>query len=211
MAGTELLQRIKTTTAHKRLPIIVYTGRDLTGAEEAEVRKLAETIVIKDVRSPERLLDETALFLHRNENNLPEEKRKLLEELHRMVPEIVDAKILVVDDDVRNIFAITSALEAHGANVVYAENGRDGLSLLEKEGDVEAVLMDIMMPEMDGYEVMRRIRAQSRFKDLPIIAVTAKAMRADREKCIQAGATDYIAKPVNMDHLVSLLRVSLSR
>jgi CheY-like chemotaxis protein len=127
------------------------------------------------------------------------------------VPELEGAKILVVDDDVRNIFAITSALEAHHANVLYAENGRDGLAMLEKTPDVDAVLMDIMMPEMDGYEVMKRIRAQVRFKQLPIIAVTAKAMRADREKCIQAGATDYIAKPVNIDHLLSLLRVSLSR
>ena len=130
--------------------------------------------------------------------------------MRRAVPELEGKTILVVDDDVRNIFAITSALERHHASVAYAENGRDGLALLEQTPNIDAVLMDIMMPEMDGYEVMRRIRAQPRFKELPIIAVTAKAMRADREKCMQAGANDYIAKPVDMDQLLSLLRVSLS-
>jgi CheY-like chemotaxis protein len=211
MSGFRLLQEIKRKPEHRDLPIIVYTGKDLTKKEETELKRLAETIIIKDVKSPERLLDETAIYLHRPEASLPEAQRKVLRELHQTVPTLAGTTVLVVDDDLRNIFAITSALESHQATVLYAENGKDGLELLDKHPAIEVVLMDIMMPEMDGYEVMRRIRINEKFRHLPIIALTAKAMRHDREKCIQAGASDYIAKPVDMDKLLSMLRVWLSR
>jgi CheY-like chemotaxis protein/signal transduction histidine kinase/HAMP domain-containing protein len=207
MKGIDLLTHIKQREQPDSLPVIVYTGRDLGAKEETELRKFVEAIIVKDVRSPERLLYETSLYLHRNDATLSEVQRRVLDELERTVPALASSKILVVDDDVRNIFAITSALERHGANVVFAENGRDGLELLEKTPNVRAVLMDIMMPEMDGYEVIRRIRAEPRYRGLPVIAVTAKAMQTDREKCIEAGATDYIAKPVDVEHLLSLLRV----
>jgi CheY-like chemotaxis protein len=207
MRGIDLLTHIKQRGEPESLPIIVYTGRDLGSKEETELRKFVEAIIVKDVRSPERLLYETSLYLHRNDATLSEVQRRVLDELERTVPALASSKILVVDDDVRNIFAITSALERHGANVVFAENGRDGLELLEKTPNIRAVLMDIMMPEMDGYEVIRRIRAEPRYQGLPVIAVTAKAMQTDREKCIEAGATDYIAKPVDVEHLLSLLRV----
>jgi HAMP domain-containing protein/CheY-like chemotaxis protein/GAF domain-containing protein len=206
MRGIELLTHIK-QRGQAELPIIVYTGRDLSSKEETDLKKFVEAIIVKDVRSPERLLYETSLYLHRTESTLSETQRRVLDELERSVPVLASSKILVVDDDVRNIFAITSALERHGANVVFAENGRDGLELLEKTPNVRAVLMDIMMPEMDGYEVIRRIRAEPKYQGIPVIAVTAKAMQTDREKCIEAGATDYIAKPVDVEHLLSLLRV----
>jgi len=157
------------------------------------------------------LLAETALFLHRVEANLPEPKRRILEQLHRRDPVLAGRKVLVVDDDVRNIFALTSALEANNMLVVHAENGQEGIDVLQSTPGVEAVLMDIMMPGMDGYETTRAIRSISKFKNLPIIALTAKAMKADREKCIEAGASDYISKPLDIDQLLSLLRVWLYR
>ncbi len=209
IGGLELLHRIKRNERLRELPIIVYTGRDLTVDEETQLEQLAETIIVKDVDSPARLLDETARFLHRAEAGLPESHRRVIRELQTS-PSLEGASVLVVDDDVRNIFAITSVLEAHHASVVSAENGRDGLRLLETT-HVDIVLMDVMMPDIDGYTVMRQIRAQPRFASLPIIAVTAKAMKTDREKCIQAGASDYIAKPVDLDKLLSLLRVWLSK
>jgi CheY-like chemotaxis protein len=210
MSGVDLLRKIKLLPDHTELPIVVYTGRDLEAKENHEIAQLAKSIVIKDAASPERLFDETSLYLHRVESNLPEPRQKMLASLHRSVPMLRTARVLVVDDDVRNIFAIASALERYEATVLYAENGQDGLDMLEHAPDIDVVLMDIMMPGMDGYEVIRRIRAEERFQSLPIIALTARAMRGDREKCIQAGASDYIAKPVDMDHLLSLLRVSLS-
>src|SRR5262249_28722020 len=155
MSGFELLERIKGEAALHDLPIIVYTGKDLSAQEETRLKKYAETIIIKDVKSPERLLDETALFLHRVEANLPEEKCRVLEQLHSSDAVFAGKKVMVVDDDVRNIFAITSVLEAYGMNVVFAENGKDGVELLEQNNDVALVLMDVMMPEMDGYETMR--------------------------------------------------------
>jgi CheY-like chemotaxis protein len=211
MPGLELLQRIKRHRDWRELPIIVYTGRDLSKREEIQLKRLSETIIIKDVKSPERLLAETSLYLHRADGELPEQQRKMLRELDQKVPELAGRKVLVVDDDVRNIFAITSALERYDIVVQFADNGKEGLELLEKTGDFDAILMDIMMPEMDGYEIMRRIRANDRWKTLPIIALTAKAMRTDREKCIEAGASDYIAKPVEMDKLLSTLRVWLTK
>jgi CheY-like chemotaxis protein len=167
-------------------------------------------LIVKDVRTPERLLDETALFLHRPEAKLPEAKRKLLEKIRRESPAIAGKKVLIVDDDVRNIFALTSALERHQMEILNAESGPEAIALLRATPDVEAVLMDIMMPTMDGFEVIRRLRADPKFAALPIIALTAKAMKADRDQCIEAGASDYISKPIDVNHLVSLLRVWLN-
>jgi CheY-like chemotaxis protein/signal transduction histidine kinase/HAMP domain-containing protein len=213
MKGLELIENIKKQPGLSELPIIVYTGKDLTRAQDAELRRLTESIIVKDVKSPERLLDETALFLHRVEDALPEPKRRMLQQLHHKDPVLAGRRVLIVDDDLRNIFAITSALERQDMVVTYAENGRDGLAALEGDdgANIDVVLTDIMMPEMDGYEVMRAIRARPAFVDLPIIALTAKAMKVDREKCLEAGASDYIAKPVDVDQLLSLLRVWLYR
>jgi CheY-like chemotaxis protein len=167
--------------------------------------------VLKGVQSPERLLDETALFLHRVVAELPEPKRRMLEHLHQTSEALAGRKVLVVDDDVRNIFALSSVLERHGMHVVIATNGQEGINVLEQTPDVSLALMDIMMPGMDGYETMRRIRQMPRFRRLPIIALTAKAMKGDREKCLEAGASDYVAKPVDTGQLVSLLRSWLHR
>jgi HAMP domain-containing protein/CheY-like chemotaxis protein/signal transduction histidine kinase len=209
MSGFDFLEKVKSNPAMSDLPIIVYTGKQLTPPEETQVKKYAETIIVKDVKSPERLLDETALFLHRVEAKLPETKRKMLEQLHDSDSVIADKRVLIVDDDVRNIFSLTSVLEDNGMDVRFTENGKDAIAALEEDPDVDVVLMDVMMPEMDGYETMRAIRANPRFKSLPIIALTAKAMKGDREKCIAAGASDYIMKPVDTDQLISLLRVWL--
>jgi len=211
MTGMELIGKIRNEVGRRRLPTVIYTGKELSRREEAELRTLAEAVVVKDARSPERLLDETSLFLHRDAERLSEPKRRMLEAVRRNDPVLRGRKVLVVDDDVRNIFALTTGLERSQMKVVYAERGRDGLDLLRKEQDIEAVLMDVMMPEMDGYETMREIRKMPQFATLPIIAVTAKAMKGDREKCIEAGASDYIAKPVDMEQLLSLLRVWLYR
>ncbi|MEO8194943.1 MAG: response regulator, partial [Gemmatimonadales bacterium] len=209
MSGYDLLEKVKSDPQKADLPIIVYTGKELTQAEETRIRKYAETIIMKDVRSPERLLDETALFLHRVEAKLPEQKRRMLEQLHDADAVIAGKKVLIVDDDVRNIFSLTSVLEDHGMNVRFAENGKDAMVALEQDSEVDAILMDVMMPEMDGYETTRAIRGLTQFKSLPIIALTAKAMKGDREKCIAAGASDYITKPVDTEQLLSLLRVWL--
>ncbi|MEH2439471.1 HAMP domain-containing protein [Nostoc sp.] len=211
MTGFELIDRIKLLPNGKTLPIIVYTGREISKAQETELRRIAETIIIKDVRSPERLLDETALFLHRIQANLPAPKRQILEQLHSIDYLLAGKKALIVDDDMRNIFALTSMLERYQIQVIYAENGREGITLLENTPDIDVVLMDVMMPEMDGYETTSLIRQNEQFKSLPIIALTAKAMQGDREKCIEAGASDYITKPVDTEQLLSLLRVWLYR
>jgi CheY-like chemotaxis protein len=211
MSGLHLLERMRADKAMSQVPVIVYTGKELTKTEEGELRQLAQTIIIKDVKSPERLLDETTLFLHRIESSLPPEKQRLLDSLHRSDPTLTGKKALVVDDDIRNIFALTSILERHEMDVQYAENGHDALKILNDNPDVDVVLMDVMMPEMDGYEATRRIRSNPTFEALPIIAITAKAMKGDREKCINAGASDYVTKPVDSDQLISLLRVWLSR
>ena len=210
MNGFELMEQIK-RQSNNHLPIIVYTGRELTRSQETELKRMAETIIVKDVRSPERLLDETALFLHRIQANLPESKRQILQRLESKDPVLAGKKVLIVDDDVRNIFALTSMLEQYEMQVTYAENGREGIEILNDTPGVDLVLMDVMMPEMDGYETMQLIRQQNQFKSLPIIALTAKAMQGDREKCITAGASDYITKPVDNDQLLSLLRVWLYR
>jgi HAMP domain-containing protein/CheY-like chemotaxis protein len=209
MSGFELIERIKADPRHRRLPVIVYTGRELTDEDKARLHGLAQTVIIKDVTTMERLLDETALFLHRVEANLPERKQRVLRRLAKSDPQLAERSVLVVDDDLRNIFALTSLLEGHKMHVQYAENGRRALAKLEENPEIDVVLMDIMMPEMDGYEALRKIRERPRWKELPVIALTAKAMKGDREKCLEAGASDYITKPVDADQLLSLLRVWL--
>jgi CheY-like chemotaxis protein/HAMP domain-containing protein/GAF domain-containing protein len=209
--GFELLETVKANPQMWDLPIIIYTGKALSQAEETKLRKFAETIIVKDVKSPERLLDETALFLHRVEAKLPEQKRRMLERLHNTDAVFSGKRVLIVDDDVRNIFSLTSMLEDHGMQVSFAENGKDAVAMLRERQDFDLVLMDIMMPEMDGYETTRAIRQIPALKALPIIALTAKAMKGDREKTIAAGASDYITKPVDTDQLLSLMRVWLYR
>jgi len=211
MTGFDLVQRVKSEVGLRKLPTIVYTGKDMTKKEELELRRLAESVVVKDARSPERLLEETALFLHRSAETMPDQQRQTLERLHKANPVLAGRRVLIVDDDVRNIFALTTFLEQSRMQVFYAESGREGIARLQETPGIEAVLMDVMMPELDGYETIRSIREIPQFRGLPIIAVTAKAMKGDREKCIEAGATDYIPKPVDRDHLLSLLRVWLSR
>jgi CheY-like chemotaxis protein/signal transduction histidine kinase len=211
VSGFELLETVKANPAMWELPIIIYTGKELTQAEETRLRKFAETIIVKDVKSPERLLDETALFLHRVEAKLPEQKRRMLERLHNADAVFSGKRVLIVDDDVRNIFSLTSMLEDHGMQVSFAENGRDAIAMLKERQDFDLVLMDIMMPELDGYETTRSIREIPALRSLPIIALTAKAMKGDREKTIAAGASDYITKPVDPDQLLSLMRVWLYR
>jgi CheY-like chemotaxis protein len=211
MSGFELLDRIHGDPAIRDLPVVVFTGKDLSEAEEERLRAAAKSVVLKDVQSPERLFDETALFLHRVVADLPEAKQQLLERLHGSNDVLRKRKVLVVDDDARNIFALTTVLENHEMDVLSATNGRQAIELIEQTPDLSVVLMDIMMPEMDGYETMREIRKDPRLRTLPILALTAKAMKGDREKCLEAGASDYVAKPVNTDQLLSLLRVWLYR
>jgi CheY-like chemotaxis protein len=209
MSGFELVDRIKEQLGEKHLPVIVYTGKELTPEEETRLKRVSESIIVKNVKAPERLLAETALFLHRVEANLPDTKRKMLQQLSEKDPVLVNKKVLIVDDDVRNIFALTSVLERQNMKVLFAENGRQAIEKLESTPDIDVVLMDVMMPEMDGYETTHAIRQKESFRALPIITVTAKAMKDDREKSIEAGASDYITKPVDTEQLLSLLRVWL--
>jgi CheY-like chemotaxis protein len=206
MTGFELVEQIKKDARHKDLPIIVYTGKDLTRKEEAQLRRLAESIIIKGVQSPERLLDETSLYLHRSTARLPDAQRKMLEELHHPDSVLAGKKVLVVDDDMRNLFAMASLLERFGMEVLTAENGKEAVGMLQEQTGIDIVLMDIMMPEMDGYATLREIRKIKRLDSLPVIAITARAMKGDREKCLEAGASDYAAKPVESGHLITLLR-----
>jgi CheY-like chemotaxis protein/HAMP domain-containing protein len=209
MTGFEVLTEIQNDPRLHNLPIIVYTGANLTKKDETRLRKAAKAIVVKDVRSPERLLDETALFLHRGTDDLSEPQRRILEQFYGNDTLLSSKEVLVVDDDVRNIFALTSVLERYNMNVISAESGKEALGILQEMPSINIVLMDIMMPEMDGYDTMRAIRRLPQFKALPIIALTAKAMKGDREKCLEAGASDYIAKPVNAEQLLSLMRLRL--
>lgn len=209
MSGFDLLEKIKANDKLKKIPIIVYTGRDLSKEENARLLKLSNTVVLKTANSHERLLDETMLFLHRVESHLPKEKQNIIRKLHKTDEVLKNKTILVVDDDIRNIYSLTNALEEEGMNCLTAENGKDAIKLLKENPSVEIVLMDIMMPEMDGYEATKEIRSFSKFETLPVIALTAKAMKGDREKCLKAGMSDYISKPVNIDQLLSLMRVWL--
>jgi CheY-like chemotaxis protein len=211
MTGFDLLEKFQQDPALANVPVVVYTGKDLSRDEQARLSTMAKSIVLKDVKSPERLLDETALFLHRVVTDLPPQKQAMLERLHNSAEVLRGRKVLVVDDDARNIFALTSVLENHDVDVMSATNGRHAIELIRSTPDLAMVLMDIMMPEMDGYETMREIRLDPQFRTLPILALTAKAMKGDREKCLDAGASDYISKPVNTDQLLSLMRVWLFR
>jgi HAMP domain-containing protein/CheY-like chemotaxis protein/signal transduction histidine kinase len=211
MSGFEVLDRIRLDPDLAEVPVVVFTGRALSVEEDARLHDLARSVVVKGVESPERLLDETSLFLHRVVADLPPEKQRLLERLHRSDEDLIDKSVLIVDDDVRNIFALSSMLERHGMKVRTATTGGEAITLLESNPDVAIVLMDIMMPMMDGYETMRAIRKNALFRRLPIVALTAKAMKGDREKCLQAGASDYLAKPVNMEQLFAALRMWLHR
>ena len=210
MDGGELLARLDSEGVTLP-PVIVYTARDLTMDEEALLRERAESIVIKDVRSQERLLDEVSLFLHRVVSQMPEKKQKVIHNLHDMVTILKDKKVLVVDDDMRTTFALAHLLAENGMKPIKAANGEKALQLLDEHPDMDLVLMDIMMPVMDGYETMQRIRAQERFRSLPIIALTAKAMPEDRKRCLAAGANDYLPKPLDQDRLFSMMRVWLCR
>ncbi len=211
MGGLELLELVKREINPQGLRVVVYTGRDLTPGEQAQLELLAETTILKDVRSMEHLVDKTALFLHRIESKLRPATRQLLHQGQQADPDLAGKRVLIVDDDLRNIFALTSKLERWELAVLRAENGKQALDLLLRTPEVDLVLMDIMMPEMDGYQTIRAIRGHARFRSLPIIALTAKAMREDRQKCIEAGASDYLAKPVSSDQLLSMLRVWLYR
>ena len=206
-----LLEQAAADEGLRELPIVVYVAEPLEAADRARLDQLAAAVNATIVSTPERLVDETALHLHRMEARLPAATRKLLSQLRTADFVFHGKRILIVDDDVRNVFALTSALEMRGMNVVYAENGREGVTKLRETSDVDLVLIDVMMPEMDGYETAREIRGMSRFDALPIIALTAKAMKGDRDKCIAAGASDYITKPVDVEQLLSLMRVWLHR
>jgi CheY-like chemotaxis protein len=211
MSGFDILERLRDTPSLSDLPVVVFTGKDLSPDEDARLHTLARSVVVKGVESPERLLDETALFLHRVITDLPPEKQKMLGRLHRSDEALTGRKVLVVDDDVRNIFALSSVLERRGMTVLTAGTGREAIATLDSTPDVAIVLMDIMMPEMDGYQTMQVIRQKAMFSRLPIIALTAKAMKGDREKCLEAGASEYLAKPVDTDQLLSALRMWLHR
>ena len=211
MSGFDVLERLRDNPSVGDLPVVVFTGKELSPEEDARLHSLARSVVVKGVESPERLLDETALFLHRIIGNLPPEKQKMLDRLHRSDDALVGKKVLVVDDDVRNIFALSSLLERRGMTVLSAGTGREAIATLEETPEIAIVLMDIMMPEMDGYETMQVIRQNTLFRRLPIIALTAKAMKGDREKCLEAGASEYLAKPVNTEQLLSALRMWLHR
>jgi HAMP domain-containing protein/signal transduction histidine kinase/CheY-like chemotaxis protein len=210
-AAFALLEAVAADDVLRELPIVVYTADPLEGGERARLDQLTAAVNATTVSTPERLVDETALHLHRMEARLPAATRKLLSQLRTADSVFHGKRILIVDDDIRNVFALTSALEMRGMKVVYAENGREGVTKLRETSDVDLVLLDVMMPEMDGYETARAIRGMSRFDALPIISLTAKAMKGDRDKCIAAGASDYITKPVDVDQLLSLMRVWLHR
>jgi CheY-like chemotaxis protein/signal transduction histidine kinase/HAMP domain-containing protein len=211
MSGFEVLERMRGDDALTDVPVVVFTGRELSAEEDAQLHTMARSIVVKGVESPERLLNETALFLHRVITDLPAEKQQMLERLNSSDEDLVGRTVLLVDDDARNIFALSSVLERRGMNVLTATTGNEAIDLIEKTPSLAIVLMDIMMPEMDGYQTMEKIRQNREYRRLPIIALTAKAMKGDREKCLEAGASDYLAKPVNTEQLLSALRMWLHR
>ena len=211
MSGFEVLECMRSEPALADVPVVVFTGRELSAGEDAQLHTMARSIVVKGVELPERLLDETALFLHRIITDLPAEKQRMLERLNSSDEDLVGRTVLLVDDDLRNIFALSSALERRGMHVLTATTGREAITLIEQTPDLAIVLMDIMMPEMDGYQTIENIRRNPGYRRLPIVALTAKAMKGDREKCLEAGASDYLAKPVNTEQLLSALRMWLHR
>jgi CheY-like chemotaxis protein len=203
LSGYDLLEKMAGQDDVAFPPVIVYTGRALSIEEEQRLRRYSKSIIIKDARSPERLLDEVTLFLHQVESKLPPERQQMLKAARNRDSSLEGRRVLIVEDDVRNIFALSSVLEPKGAKIEIARNGLEALDALA----VDMVLMDIMMPEMDGFTAMREIRKRSEWKKIPIIALTAKAMKDDQEKCLAAGANDYIAKPLDVEQLLSLVRV----
>ncbi|MBD9544802.1 MULTISPECIES: HAMP domain-containing protein [Ensifer] len=211
MTGFEVLEKIRDDDDIVEVPVVVFTGRELSPEEDARLHSMARSVVVKGVESPERLLDETALFLHRVVADMPAAKQTMLEELHSSDEDLLGEAVLLVDDDARNIFALSSVLERRGMRVLTATTGSEAIEVLQNEPGVAIVLMDIMMPGMDGYETMQVIRSDSKFRRLPILALTAKAMKGDREKCLEAGASDYLAKPVNTEQLLAALRMWLHR
>ena len=211
MSGFEVLEEMRSDGLLSDVPVVVFTGRELSSEEDARLHTMARSIVVKGVESPERLLDETALFLHRVITDLPPAKQRMLERLNSSDEDLVGRSVLLVDDDSRNIFALSSVLERRGMKVLTATTGREAIELLEANTGLAIVLMDIMMPEMDGYQTVQKIRENPAYRRLPIIALTAKAMKGDREKCLEAGASDYLAKPVNTEQLLSALRMWLHR
>jgi CheY-like chemotaxis protein/signal transduction histidine kinase/HAMP domain-containing protein len=211
MSGFEVLEELRGDAKLSDVPVVVFTGRELSAEEDAELHTMARSIVVKGVESPERLLDETALFLHRVVTELPPEKQRMLERLNSSDEDLVGRTVLLIDDDARNIFALSSVLERRGMHVLTATTGREAIALADATPDLAIALMDIMMPEMDGYQTIHAIRQKPDFRRLPIIALTAKAMKGDREKCMEAGASDYLAKPVNTEQLLSALRMWLHR
>jgi len=211
MKGFELIDELHGLSEAKELPVLVYSNRMLSKKEELALKRLGQTMALKDVRSPQRLLDEASLFLHRPFASMTDAQRDMIGELHQDGTVLAGKKVLIVDDDIRNIFAMTSLLEPYKMHAVSAETGKSAIEILQENNDIDVVLMDIMMPDMDGYDTMRAIRKLAKFRSLPIIALTAKAMKGDREKCIEAGASDYIAKPVDTEQLLSMLRIWLYR
>jgi CheY-like chemotaxis protein/signal transduction histidine kinase/HAMP domain-containing protein len=211
MSGFEVLERMRVHPTLADVPVVVFTGRELSAEEDAQLHMMARSIVVKGVESPERLLDETALFLHRVVTDLPSEKQRMLERLNSSDEDLVGQTVLLVDDDSRNIFALSSLLERRGMKVLTATTGSEAIELVESTPSLAIVLMDIMMPEMDGYQTIERIRRNPAYRRLPIVALTAKAMKGDREKCLEAGSSDYLAKPVNTEQLLSALRMWLHR
>jgi CheY-like chemotaxis protein len=206
--GFRLIEQVKSQQRYSTLPIIVYTSKDLSHDEEQRLRKYAASVIVKSgVKSMERLLGDSARFLHRVEARMSVRQRDMIREARGPDASLAGKKILIIDDDMRNIFALTSVLEAHDVQVLHAESGRAGIDMLNAHPDVALVLMDVMMPDLDGYETTGMIRADSRFADLPIIAVTAKALKDDRDRCLSAGASDYLAKPVDPDRLMELVRL----
>ena len=211
MSGFEVLERMRAEQALADVPVVVFTGRELSANEDAQLHTMARSIVVKGVELPERLLDETALFLHRVFSGLPPDKQRMLERLNSSDEDLIGRSVLLVDDDARNIFALSSALERRGMHVLTATTGSEAIELIDQTPGLAIVLMDIMMPEMDGYQTIENIRGNPAYRRLPIIALTAKAMKGDREKCLEAGASDYLAKPVNTEQLLSALRMWLHR
>jgi CheY-like chemotaxis protein len=211
MSGFEVLEQIRNDEELSSVPVVVFTGRELSAEEDAELHTMARSIVVKGVESPERLLDETSLFLHRVITELPIEKQRMLEKLNSSDEDLVGKTALLVDDDARNIFALSSVLERRGMKVLTATTGSEAVALVGSNPAIAIVLMDIMMPQMDGYQTIGVIRQNPSFGRLPIIALTAKAMKGDREKCLEAGASDYLAKPVNTEQLLLAIRMWLHR
>jgi CheY-like chemotaxis protein len=211
ISGFEVLAELRKNAELADIPVVVFTGRELTAEEDAQLHGMARSVVAKGVESPERLLDETAIFLHRAVADLPPEKRIMIDRLHSSDESLVGQTVLLVDDDIRNIFALSSVLERRGLQVLTATTGKEAIRTLGETSNIAIVLMDIMMPEMDGYQTMAFIRGNAQWRRLPIIALTAKAMKGDREKCLEAGASDYLAKPVNTEQLLAALRMWLHR